>query len=328
MKKRDIFEPRDNFKPFEYPEMIKYGEAIQHSYWLHSEFLLTKDISEFHTQVTPHEKEVISRAATILAQIELSVKSFWSNIFRQLPKPEVLFVGSIFAESEARHSMAYSVLLEKLGLNEKFEQITSIPVIMDRISYLKRYKDFVGARLEKNYLKSLILFSIFIESVSLFGQFFIISSFNKHKKIFTDISTIILATSKEENLHFSYGAYLVNILKEENPEFFDQEMIDYIKSYSLKAFEHEQKVTEWIFDGRDMDFITREEVNEYIKFRLNTSLNAIGIEPIFEVDENLLAASDFFENSIHSTTHQDFFECRSVNYNKKSKPISADSLFD
>lgn len=327
MKKRDIFENRETFKPFEYPEMIKFAEAIQHSYWLHSEFNFTKDISEFYNEITEHEREVVCRAMLCISTIELSVKTFWANIHRQLPKPEVLVVGSVFAESEARHSITYAALLEKLGLNHRFEEIFQVPEILGRHNYLKKYKDFVGARLEKNYLKALILFTIFMESVSLFGQFLIMSSFNKHKKIFTDLSTVILATSKEENLHFSFGAYLINILKEEHPDFFDEEMVECIKDYAKKAFSIEEGITKWIFDGKDLDFISMDEVNEYVKYRLSTSLSEIGIEELFEVDENLIEASEFFENSLLSSTHQDFFDSRPVSYSRKQQAITEDSLF-
>ena len=37
-RKRDIFKPRINLKPYEYPELYEYVDAIRHSYWLHTEF--------------------------------------------------------------------------------------------------------------------------------------------------------------------------------------------------------------------------------------------------------------------------------------------------
>jgi hypothetical protein len=49
-----------------------------------------------------------------------------------------------------------------LGLNEEFEKIYEIPAIIDRHNYLKKYKDFSNARLEEKFLRSIILFSLFI----------------------------------------------------------------------------------------------------------------------------------------------------------------------
>ena len=128
-------------------------------------------------------------------------------------------------------------------------------------------------------------------------------------------------------MHFSFGAYLINILKEENPEFFDEELVEYIKHYARKSYEVEKSITNWIFQEKDLDFLSRDQVNEYIKFRLNISLKEIGIDPIFDIDEKLIEASDFFENSLSSTLHQDFFDNRPTTYSKKMKSISSDDLF-
>jgi ribonucleoside-diphosphate reductase beta chain len=44
------------------------------------------------------------------------------------------------------------------------------------------------------YTKSVLLFSLFIEHVSLFSQFLIMMSFNKEKNILKGISNVVEAT--------------------------------------------------------------------------------------------------------------------------------------
>lgn len=44
------------------------------------------------------------------------------------------------------------------------------------------------------YTKSVLLFSLFIEHVSLFSQFLIMMSFNKEKNLFKGISNVVEAT--------------------------------------------------------------------------------------------------------------------------------------
>jgi ribonucleoside-diphosphate reductase beta chain len=57
----------------------------------------------------------------------------------------------------------------------------------------------------KMYTKSVLLFSLFIEHVSLFSQFLIMMSFNKEKNLFKGISNVVEATSKEEEIHGNFG---------------------------------------------------------------------------------------------------------------------------
>src|SRR5690625_6678040 len=66
-RKPDIFKRRLNLKPYEYPQLIEYKEAIQHSYWLHTEFNYTSDIHDFKVNVTNAERNAIKNA--MLAKI-------------------------------------------------------------------------------------------------------------------------------------------------------------------------------------------------------------------------------------------------------------------
>jgi ribonucleoside-diphosphate reductase beta chain len=64
-----------------------------------------------------------------------------------------------------------------------------------------------------------------------------------------------------------------------------------------------------------------------VKDRFNRSLKSIGAEPAFETDEKLLEESEWFDEEVIATKHVDFFDKRSINYNKRSKSITSDDLF-
>ena len=113
-RQRNIFERRMTLKPFEYPELYEYVPAIRHSYWIHTEFNFTSDIQDFKTHLTGVEKNAIKNTMLAISQIEVAVKNFWGDIYKKIPKPEVGAVGSTFAESEVRHTDAYSHLLDCL----------------------------------------------------------------------------------------------------------------------------------------------------------------------------------------------------------------------
>jgi ribonucleotide reductase beta subunit family protein with ferritin-like domain len=193
-----IFDKRVKLKPYEYPELIGFSDSISHAYWLVDEFNFTKDIQDFKTELNEHEKLVIERAMLAISQIEVNIKVYWSNLYNRMPKPEVGIVGSVFGESESRHLQAYSKLLEVLSLNDNFENLINIPEIQGRIKYLDKYMAGTRSKDNKEFIKSLILFSIFTENVSLFSQFVTISSFNKERNLFKGINNVIDATSAEE----------------------------------------------------------------------------------------------------------------------------------
>ena len=158
-----------------------------------------------------------------ISQIEVAVKSFWGDIYHRIPKPEIGSVGSTFAESEVRHADAYSHLLEILGLNSEFKELKKKPAIMKRVRYLETALKNSKSDDNREYAESILLFSLFIEHVSLFSQFLIIMAFNKHKNMLKGISNVFEATSKEEQIHGDFGIDLFKILQKENPEWFTKD---------------------------------------------------------------------------------------------------------
>ncbi|MGJ8759516.1 MULTISPECIES: ribonucleotide-diphosphate reductase subunit beta [unclassified Polaribacter] len=326
-RKPNIFEKRINLKPYDYPALGEYVDAIRHSYWIHTEFNYTSDIQDFKTSLTEVEKNAIKNTMLAISQIEVAVKTFWGDIYKKMPKPEIGSVGATFSESEVRHHDAYSHLLEILGLNNEFKNLKKNPVIMKRVNYLEGALKNVNSEDNQEFSESIILFSLFIEHVSLFSQFLIIMAFNKHKNVLKGISNVVEATSKEEQIHGDFGIDLIKIIKEENPDWFSEEHNLLVQETCKEAFLSESKLIDWIFEKGELDFLPKDVINEFIKNRFNNSLESIGIAKVFEVDQKLLAETDWFDDEIIGTKHGDFFVKRSINYSKRTKSITSDDLF-
>ena len=326
-RKRNIFEKRITLKPYEYPELYEYVPAIRHSYWIHSEFNFTSDIQDFKTRLSDTERSAIKNTMLAISQIEVAVKSFWGDIYHKIPKPEVGSVGATFAESEVRHADAYSHLLEILGLNKEFKELKKKPAIMKRVKYLETALINAKSEDKQEYAESVLLFSLFIEHVSLFSQFLIIMAFNKHKNMLKGISNVVEATSKEEQIHGDFGIDLIKIIRSENPNWFGKEYNTKIQDLCRKAFEAEQSIIDWIFENGELDFLPKNEVTEFIKDRFNQSLESIGVEKIFQTDQNIVNKTEWFNDEIIGTKHGDFFVKRSINYSKRTQSITGDDIF-
>ena len=198
---------------------------------------------------------------------------------------------------------------------------------MKRVQYLETALKNSKSEDNKEYSESVLLFSLFIEHVSLFSQFLIIMAFNKHKNMLKGISNVVEATSKEEQIHGDFGIDLIKIIKSENPEWFDEDYKVMIQNMCREAFDAESKIIDWIFEDGELDFLPINVVNEFIKQRFNDSLESIGIDKIFEIDPKLIAETEWFDDEIIGTKHGDFFVKRSINYSKRTQSITSDDLF-
>ncbi len=95
----------------------------------------------------------------------------------------------------------------------------------------------------------------------------------------------------------------------------------------MKAYEAECGILNWIFESGELDFLPKETIFHFIKNRFNNSLAKIGMDPIFEVDFDLLSKVEWFDIEITATKEGDFFYKKQIDYNKKSKSITVDDLF-
>lgn len=323
----DIFSARKNLKPYEYPEFLDYRDAIRNSYWTHDEFSFMSDIDDYRSNTTQAEKTAVKRTMLAISQIEVQVKTFWSDIYRDMPKPEVGNVGMTFADSECRHMDAYSHLLDRLGIEEEFEQITDVPAIQQRIEYLDEYLEMGSSDDKKESVMGILLFSTFVENVSLFSQFLIMSSFDKNDKRFDGIANAVEATSKEEQVHGLFGQELVDVIRDENPDLFDEEFTDEIKEACHQAYEAESEILDWIFEDGELDFLPREHIDAFLKERFNQSLENVGVDGVFDPDDDLVSETRWFDEDLMMTKDNDFFAKRSTTYSKNTQSFTADDLF-
>jgi ribonucleoside-diphosphate reductase beta chain len=312
----DIFEERKVIQPYEYEGLMKYADAIHEAFWTAEHFTYDRDVREFRVELSAGEQEVVKRAMLAIGVVENKVKTFWARIDQRIPKVEISDVGHTFAGNEVIHRRAYEKLLNLLGLGAEFETVLDVPCMEGRSKYLTKYLSGVSSRSNKEFTKSLILFTLLVENCSLFSQFLIVSSFNKYRNVMNNFNSVVTATGKEEALHGRFGAELIRIIREENPDWFDAEMEHKIRRNVQKAFKAECEVLDWIFESHELEFLPKNTVVEYLKGRFNLSLAQIGYEPEFDIDETLLAPTEFFDIAVKTSQSFDFFNEKSSEYAK------------
>ena len=328
---RRLTEPRTHLRPAEYPEFFAYRDAIRHAYWLHTEYNLTDDVHDYRTRATAVERNAIRNTMLAIAQVEVSVKTFWGDLMRHYPKPEVGAVGFTFAESEVRHQDAYAHLLEVLGLNGDFARLDEIPALRARVrfldAHLRRHPSGDPDRDGREHALTVLLFAAFVEHASLFGQFLIMKAFDRERNRFKGVANIVEATSKEEQIHAMFGYKLVEILREENPTWFDTDFEERVRAACRDARAAEAEILDWIFEAGELDFLPRHRVDAFVDARFDGALEAVGLEPAFRPDPAELAPTRWFEEEVLAGKHTDFFHKRPTTYARKTKAITGDDLF-
>ena len=134
-------------------------------------------------------------------------------------------------------------------------------------------------------------------------------------------------TRNEENLHALIGIKIVNTIREEYPELFDEELEQRIADEAEEAFKSEAKIVDWMVNGIQEEGLTATILKEFIKNRINESLKQIGFKPAFEIDNELLKSTTWFDEELLGNNQTDFFHSRPVDYSKSNQSFSEDDLF-
>lgn len=331
-KKRDletslVFDRRVAFKPFDYPDTVKFKDAIKRSMWFVEHIDFTNDIQAFHTELLPHEREAAARGILAISQIEVNLKEFWGRLGSRLPRPEFAQVGYVFAESEVRHGDAYSALLDHLSLADAFANVTKVPAIQARIDYLARAMRTGADGSDRSYAKTLAVFALLVENVSLFGQFALLKSYAKHRGALANVDNVVQATQREELIHALFGIWLVNQIRSERPEWFDQAFYDDLAVTCKNAYKAEGAILDWILAEGRPNFISRIAIDEFLKYQINYGITAIGGPPVFDVDTGILSELSWFTEEIHATVDGDFFFKAQTTYDSGTVAITGSNLF-
>tara|TARA_R110000796_G_scaffold20781_6_gene61705 strand:- start:10336 stop:11316 length:981 start_codon:yes stop_codon:yes gene_type:complete len=323
----NIFTEQFSRKPNNYPWTEKFIESMHNGFWTDKEFSFTSDVQQFKTVLTDQEREIIVRVLSAIGQIEVAVKTFWAKLGENLPHPALQDLGYVMANTEVIHNNAYERLLTVLDMEDVFEENLKLDFIQGRVKYLRKYTHKFYSSSKKQYLYALTLFTLLIENVSLFSQFYIINWFARYKNVLKDTDQQVKYTRNEENIHALVGIKIINTIREELPELFDEELEERIRDEAVEAYKSEAKIVDWMVNGIDEPGLSADILKAFIQNRINSSLEQIGFKTVFEVDNNLLDSTNWFDEELLGNNMTDFFHSRPVEYSKKSQSFGEEDLF-
>lgn len=322
-----MFDEQVARKPDQYPWTKDFIDAMWNGHWTPNEFSFSSDIQDFKTKIPDTEREILVRALSAIGQIEIAVKKFWARLGDNLPHPSINDMGLVMANIEVIHNVAYEKLLEVLGLQSVFEENLKLDFIAGRVKYLKKYLSRQYEDDKKQYVYAIALFTLFVENVSLFSQFYVALWVSREHNAFKDMSNQIAYTANEELIHSLVGMKVINTLREEYPELFDDELEHKIMSEAKEAFKSESKIVDWMLGDFDHETLNKHLLKEFIKNRINESMVGIGFNKVFDkMDNDAIKKTAWFDERVLGNNMKDFFHSRPTEY-IKGKEVNENDLF-
>jgi ribonucleoside-diphosphate reductase beta chain len=298
--------------------------------WTDREFSFLSDVGNFHNEMTEKQRGILLRTMAAIAQIEVKVKTFWGRLGIMFPCHEMIDLGFVLANSEVIHGKAYKRVLDELNMHSFFRQALETEVFNRRVEYLNKHAERTFGDDRTQLVYSLILFTIFVENISLFTPFYIGRHFFAKHGLMKDIDQQITYTAQEETLHAYVGVSIIRTLREEHPELFTPEMTERIYAQCREALLVENDLISWLLEGYEDEGLSEAHMRAFVADRMRQSIELIEL-PVteeFKLDDQqkkLLEETDWFYIALKSILDVDFFQQRYTSYSK-SRTFDAGTL--
>jgi ribonucleoside-diphosphate reductase beta chain len=324
---------RTYYKPFSYPWAYEGYKLQQQMHWLPEEVPLREDVRDWNQNLSTEEKHLLTNIFRFFTQGDVDVAKGY--LHKYIPmfghNPEVAMMLSAFANMEAIHQDAYSLLLDTVGIPEleyqafsKYKELADKHNYVEEITELQYTQEYVednsrvilygasqGDKLRAT-AKSLAVYSAFTEGLQLFSSFAILLNFQRFNKM-KGMGQIVTFSVKDESLHVEYMIKLFRTFIEENPEVWTDDFKKELYDICRTMVELEDNFIDFAFEMGGIEGLTKEEVKKYIRYIADRRLLQLGLKPNYKVKTNPLP---WLEALLGNTEHANFFETRSTEYSK------------
>lgn len=304
----------------EYPQFAKIADQQMHTFWPWDEPEVENDVQDLRVRMTDSEKHAVIETLKLFTLYEMHVgDDYWTGrIMKKFKRPELQRMASFNAAVEFNsHAPFYNQVNERLFLdNEEFySEWKEDAVLSERMAMIEEY-----AR-DKNDLISTAAFS-FIEGAVLYVNFAFFKHFQSQecgKDLIKNVNRGIDLSVSDENLHAIGGAMLSNQLREEVEPLLNQDERNFIDEtiYAIakRVFEHECLIIDKLFSKGAITGITKENMVNFVRHRVDLCLKQLNMETMFENDITDNFIESWFYKGINSLSLHDFFAGNGNEYN-------------
>ena len=305
-----LLNTRDYYKPFDQPWMFDYYVQQNQMHWFPEDVPLHNDVKDWQ-ELNDSEKNLLTQIFRLFTQSDVDVGSgYIDKYMRIFKKPEARMMMASFANMESIHQHAYSLLLDTVGMPElEYKAFAEYEAMADKHEYINKIK--VTAKDKESIAKALAVYSGFTEGLQLFSSFAILLNFPRFGKM-KGMGQIITYSIRDESLHVEAMTKLFREFIKENIDLWTDDLKKEIYQACRDMVELEDQFLNLVFKQGDIEGLTQDDMNKYIRYIADRRLLQLGLKPNYKVSKNPLTWLD----DVLGVEHQDFFEGRATSYMK------------
>lgn len=314
-----ILDPGFNLtlRPMKYPVFFEmYKNGIKNT-WTVDEVDFSTDVTDLHQKLTPAETHLIGRLVAFFATGDSIVgNNLVLNLYKHINSPEARLYLSRQLFEEALHVQFYLTLLDTYIPHpderaKAFAAIDNIPSIQRKAQFCFKWIDSIYQmdRVEtredrRKFLMNLICFATCIEGLFFFAAFAYVY-FLRSKGLLQGLATGTNWVFRDESMHIEFAMEVINTVRQEEPELFNEQMNEMIVQMIEDAIECEMAFAKDILD-HGVAGLSLKDMRQYLEYVADQRLEALHIAPRFNAKnpfgfmelQDVQELANFFERRV------------------------------
>ncbi|MFG2112622.1 ribonucleotide-diphosphate reductase subunit beta [Streptomyces sp. NPDC048718] len=284
-------------RPMRYPDFYeRYRDAIKNT-WTVEEVDLHSDVADL-AKLSPGEQHMIGRLVAFFATGDSIVaNNLVLTLYKHINSPEARLYLSRQLFEEAVHVQFYLTLLDTYLPDPAeraaaFAAVENIPSIRDKAQFCFKWMAALdgerGAekidRLEtradrRRFLLNLICFAACIEGLFFYGAFAYVYWF-RSRGLLHGLATGTNWVFRDETMHMNFAFEVVDTVRKEEPELFDDALQEQVTAMLKEAVEAELQFGRDLC-GEGLPGMNTESMREYLQCVADQRLTRLGFAPVY-----------------------------------------------
>ena len=277
-------------RPMRYPAFYEmYRDAIKNT-WTVDEIDFSDDLPDLDRKLSPAEKHLVNRLVAFFATGDSIVSNnLVLNLYQHINAPEARMYLSRQLYEEALHVQFYLTLLDNYipDMAEReaaFAAIHNIPSIRKKGDFCFKWMGSIDDldKLDTDdkrraFLLNLVCFAACIEGLFFFGAFAYVY-FLRSKGLLNGLAAGTNWVFRDESCHMNFAFEVINTVRAEQPELFDDYLAEQITEMISEAVECEFQFAEDLL-SQGVSGMSTADTREYLQFVADQRLAQLGLRP-------------------------------------------------
>ena len=266
-----------------YPQFLEYVDIAYANNWHFRKPDLSNDRKQYENVLTDEEREAFDNVISFLIFLDSLQTNNLPNIAEFITLPEIVYWLGRQTWDEALHSRSYAHVLSNAVPPDSIERITykyrENKILAERNKAIAEiYEENIEHPSELNFVKTIVA-NYLLEGLYFYNGFqFFHNLASRGLMVGTD--TEIKYIQRDEMVHCTAFADIINISQKENPEIWTDKTKEIVYNMFRKAAELEIKFSNDAIGDKILG-ITSKAIEDYTYYLGNKRLKDIGLEQIF-----------------------------------------------